>query len=380
MANALAEVVPKLLAQGLLALRQQSIMPRLVNRSYDAMAAERGTTVNVPIPSAVSATPVVPAATSATATVTDIVPTSAALILENWYEAAFALSDKEILEVMDGVLPMEASEAIKSLANVVDADIFAEYVGVYGFSGTGTTPFATDLSDYTNSRTVLNRQLAPMNDRRVVLSPDAEGNALLLRAFQDAGFGGGAGVILEGQIGRKVGADWWMSQNVPSHTAGTAAGATTNATGYAVGLKTITLATAGTGSILVGDIITFAGQTQTYAVTAGDASVADGGTISFEPGLVVAIPAAATAITLKASHAVNLHFHRDAIAFASRPLLDTTFEDRLVAMQSAVDPISGLTLRLEVTREHRRWKWAYDILWGAKLIRPALATRLTGGS
>jgi hypothetical protein len=380
MANALAEVVPKLLAQGLLALRQQSIMPRLVNRSYDAMAAERGTTVNVPIPSAVSATPVVPAATSATATVTDIVPTSAALILENWYEAAFALSDKEILEVMDGVLPMEASEAIKSLANVVDADIFAEYVGVYGFSGTGTTPFATDLSDYTNSRTVLNRQLAPMNDRRVVLSPDAEGNALLLRAFQDAGFGGGAGVILEGQIGRKVGADWWMSQNVPSHTAGTAAGATTNATGYAVGLKTITLATAGTGSILVGDIITFAGQTQTYAVTAGDASVADGGTISFEPGLVAAIPAAATAITLKASHAVNLHFHRDAIAFASRPLLDTSFEDRLVAMQSAVDPISGLTLRLEVTREHRRWKWAYDILWGAKLIRPALATRLTGGS
>jgi P22 coat protein - gene protein 5 len=379
MANALAEVVPKLLAQGLLALRQQSIMPRLVNRSYDAMAAERGTTVNVPIPSAVSATPVVPAATSATATVTDIVPTSAALILENWYEAAFALSDKEILEVMDGVLPMEASEAIKSLANVVDADIFAEYVGVYGYSGTaGTTPFGSDLSDYTNSRTVLNRQLAPMNDRRVVLNPDAEGNALLLRAFQDAGFGGGAGVILEGQIGRKVGADWWMSQNVPSHTAGTAAGATTNAVGYAVGVKTITLASAGTGSVLVGDIITFAGQTQTYAITAGDADVSTGGTLSFEPGLVAAIPAAATAITLKASHAINLHFHRDAIAFASRPLLDTSFEDRLVAMQSAVDPISGLTLRLEVTREHRRWKWAYDILWGAKLIRPALATRIAG--
>lgn len=79
---------------------------------------------------------------------------------------------------------------------------------------------------------------------------------------------------------------------------GTASGATTNATGYAIGLRTITLASAGTGSFVVGDIVTFAGQATEYRITAGDTDVSNGGTLTFTPGLVSAIPAATTAITL----------------------------------------------------------------------------------
>lgn len=81
--------------------------------------------------------------------------------------------------------------------------------------------------------------------------------------------------------------------------AGTASGATTDATGYAIGLQTITLAAAGTGTILVGDTISFDGHGIRYTVTAGDASVANGGTVSFTPGLTAVIPASATAITVQ---------------------------------------------------------------------------------
>lgn len=77
-----------------------------------------------------------------------------------------------------------------------------------------------------------------------------------------------------------------------------AVGATTDATGYAIGLSTITLASAGTGKISTGDLMLFAGQSTQYTVTAGDIDVSNGGTISFTPALVASIPASATAITV----------------------------------------------------------------------------------
>ena len=80
---------------------------------------------------------------------------------------------------------------------------------------------------------------------------------------------------------------------------GTAVSSTTNAVGYAIAATTITLASAGTGTILAGDYIRFAGQTTSYLVATGDADVSNGGTVVLAaPGLVAAIPAAATAITV----------------------------------------------------------------------------------
>jgi hypothetical protein len=79
---------------------------------------------------------------------------------------------------------------------------------------------------------------------------------------------------------------------------GTASGATTDTTGYATTTTTITLASAGTGTILIGDVITFAGDTTQYTVTSGDADVSGGGTITFTPGLEVAIETSAHAITV----------------------------------------------------------------------------------
>ena len=85
---------------------------------------------------------------------------------------------------------------------------------------------------------------------------------------------------------------------ISARVATQATGATTDSTGYAIGLSAITLASAGTGAISVDDVVSFAGQSTLYTVTAGDAQVSNGGTITFTPALVEAIPAAATAITV----------------------------------------------------------------------------------
>lgn len=363
-----------LAAMGLATLRQRIVLAKLVNRQYEGAinSATKFATVNVVVPSAVAAVAVTAGATPpATASTT---PTVVPVQLTEHEEAPFYLSDVDLAKVNMGIIPMQAAEAVKALANRIDAFVWGKYKSFYGYAGVaGTTPFATDLTDYTSARKIANNQLMPLNDRFVVLNTDAEANAINLRAFQDASFAGDRDVIVEGQIGRKLGALWAMSQNAVSHTAGTGSGyLINNGGGYAAGIKTVAVDT-GTGTILVGDIVTFAGVSGTYAVTAALAA----NQFSFEPGLAGAV-ADNAAITLKATHAVNLLIHRDAIAFAMAPMIESNIAPNLTAMQSVVDEESGLSLRLELTREHKRWRWSFDALWGAAVPRPELGVRIAG--
>lgn len=383
MSNTLTAVVPKLLAQGLLALRQMAIMPMLVNRGYETLAGQKGTTIDIPIPSAITVQDVAPGATPPVTAV--VAPTSVSITLDQWKEAPFYLTDKELQEVVSGIIPMQASEAIKALANTVDSYIFGLYKGVYGYYGTaGATPFATDTSDATKVRAILDNQLAPLGDRRVVMNADAQANALNLTAFQNTQFATDASDVIAGKLTPKFGFAWFMDQNVPTHTAGTI---TTGliakaATAVAIGATSVvatTAASTGACALKAGDIITFAGSTQTYAVGADvtqAAAATDTAAISITPPLVKAL-VGSEAITVKATHVVNLAFHRDAFAFANRPL-DVPTDGLGAIVQSAIDPVSGLTLRLEITREHKRTRYSYDILYGGLLVRAALAARLAG--
>jgi hypothetical protein len=371
-ANTLSPIIPKLLAQGLLALRQMAIMPRVVNRGYEGTAGEKGSMVEVPIPSAIAAAAVTPA--NVPPTTADIAPTVVQIALDQWYEAPFYLTDKDFLEVERGVLPMQASEAVKALANNADNYILSKYKEIYGYAGTaGTTPFAADVSAYTAARTVLNKQLAPLDPRFVVLGPDAEGNALGLRAFQDASFTGNLDGIINGQINNKLGARWLMDQNIPTHTAGTASGYQTNGS-QSLGATTILVDT-GANAFLAGDIITFSTHAQTYTIVSA-AGGPPNTSIVISPPLQLAL-ADNVVITSKATHVVNLVLHRDCIAFASRPFAGSD-PMGIGNFLSAADPVSGLTLRLEVTREFKRTRFSYDILYGAKTVRPELGCRLAG--
>jgi hypothetical protein len=375
MANTLTEVKDKLLAQGLMALRRTSLTPRLVNRDIEEQAAGKGDTVNVPIPSAQTVADVTPAATPPSTQ--DVAPTSVPIVMDRWKESAFYLTDKEQLEVMEGTIPMQASEALEALVSEVDRYVLSLASKAYGYHGTaGTTPFTAGgvdrPTDVTKIRAVLNKQLAPLNNRHIILDPDAEAAALNLRAFHDMSFSGDVSAILAGMLNQKFGFQWWMSQNVRTHTAGTMTTAlVNNGAGYAAGTKTIAI-DGDVGTMLVGDVISFAGHSQTYVVTEGQTGA---GSISFEPGLLVAV-ADNVAITIRATHVMNLAMHRDFIAFASRPLAGSNHPSSVISQ--VVDPISGLALRLEITREHRRDRFAYDILYGADVVRRELGARLAG--
>ncbi|CAB4202403.1 hypothetical protein UFOVP1367_13 [uncultured Caudovirales phage] len=76
---------------------------------------------------------------------------------------------------------------------------------------------------------------------------------------------------------------------------GTGTGYTSTNAGFAIGTTSIPVIT-GSGTILAGDKVTFAGDTNEYEIATG---VAAPGTIALaSPGLIAAIPAAATALTI----------------------------------------------------------------------------------
>jgi len=386
MAGALVttNILSTIVAMGLATLRENLALVYIANRDYEGFitAAKRFATVNVSVPAAVATRTVAPDVVPPA--VTAVTPTSIPVTLTEWKEAPFAMDDKGLMQVDRGILPMQASEAIKSLANGIEDFLWSLYPKSYGYSGVaGVTPFASDTGAYLDARKVGNKQLMAMDPRYMVLDVDAEANALGLRAFQDASFRGDTDGIINGMIGRKLGANWMMSQRVPTHTTG-AAGTylVNNGAGYAIGIKTVTVDGGALGAYVAGDIIQFTGiggvtgHSQTYTVVSsvGGATVTS---ITFEPGLVVAI-VDNELINKKGSHVLNSLIHRDAIAFAMAPLLDAVIVPGASNQAVAIDDVSGLALRLEVTRQHRQVQWSFDALYGATVVRPNAWVRLAG--
>ena len=383
MANAMTEIMPKILARGLLALREQAIMPRLVNADYSNDAARKGDTVDVPLPSAITASDVTPS--NAAPQPEDVTISKVQIPLDKWKKAGFYLTDKEVMEIdrNESFVPMQMSEAIRALANAVNASVHAEYKGVFGLVGAaGVTPFVSDVSDATSARKLLNKQLAPRGDRRAVLDFDAEANALALAPFSDAEKIGSASVKIDGEIGRKFGIDWFADDGVLTHAAGSASdsGSFTITANLASGGATSVSLKSDTGSptLKAGDIVSFAGHAQSYAVTA-DAVLDTGGvSVAINPALKADV-AADAAVTVTPSHVVNLAFHRDAFALAMRPLSAGT-QDLSLGNQilSMTDAETGISLRLEISRQYKQTVWEFDVLWGVKLVRPELAVRIAG--
>jgi hypothetical protein len=381
--NTVSNILSVIMAQALIVLREQCVMPRLVNTDFQNVPAGQGDSVNVVISSALPVTDVSPSKDQPTPE--SSTPVKVAVPLDQWRKTGHYLTDKERGELGSGRLLQGPQEAAKALANDINSFIFQQYKRVYGFAGTpGTTPFATDLTGAKELRTVLNQQLVPVRDRRLVLDPLAEANAMHLAQFLAADQRGDQGGVLDGQIGRKLGMDWYLDQAVPTHdsTALTAGAATVNGA-QAVGVGstdngrtgTLSIAKATNASDLVkGDVITIAGDDQTYVVLA-DVTLAVGNTsVSIAPALKVAT-AGGEAVTLKASHVVNLGFHRDAFTFASRRLQSETPG---VNQFTVADPVSQVVLRVELIRQNKQDYVEYDVLYGAICSRPELAARLAG--
>ena len=263
MANSLSAGIAAIIAaKGAPVLRKRAIMPRYVNTDWSNDVAAQGDTIQVQVSATKSVSDVSPGPVPPTPSDTTI--TQVPIVLSSWKKADFHLTSKQAHELMrqETYITQEMEEAFAAIANQVNSDLFSLYTKVYGYAGTAaTTPFASDTTAATSVRKILNKQLAPPDNRSLILDPDAEALALNLPAFQYVQNAGDNSVIREGSLGRRLGFDIDSTTTVPTHTAGTisdGSGRTmkvNNSGGYAAGVSTLNFTNTTLTGTLAGQIV-----------------------------------------------------------------------------------------------------------------------------
>lgn len=279
------------------------------------------------------------------------------------------------------ILRDQFAQAMRTLTNEVENDLGALYIAASRSYGTGgTVPFAT-AGDYTDASNVLKVLLdngAPTSDLQMVINTAAGAN---MRGKQGGKVNeaGTDSILRQGVLLDIHGFAIRESAGVKQHTKGTAASATTNNAGYAVGATVITLASAGTGTIVAGDTLVLTGDTNQYVVVSGDTDVSNGGTVTIAaPGLRQAIPTSATNITVSATGARNMAFNRGAIMLATRAPAIPAEGDMATDSMIITDPKSGLSFEVRVYAQYRQIRYEIALAWGCKVVKPEHLALLLG--
>ena len=282
----------------------------------------------------------------------------------------------------DTIYGDQIKQAMRAITNQIETEVGTDIAdrASRAVGTAGTTPFGTNFDTVAEARQVLVDNGMPSNDRMATLVMDSSAGTNLrnLASLNSVNQSGNEDLLRRGTLLDLQGLMMKESAGLDSHTKGTGANSTTDAAGYAVGATTITLASAGTGTILAGDVVTFAGDTNQYCVTTGDGDVSGGGTIVLgAPGLRAAITGA-TAITVVASSTKNIAFHRSAVEIGVRGLAQPLGGDAAVDRLTVQDPESGLIYNVAAYKGYNKAMFDVSVLYGFKVWKPEFTAVLLG--
>jgi hypothetical protein len=253
----------------------------------------------------------------------------------------------------------------------VDASIAVKIGASRAYGTAGTTPFASDLTALTNARKILVDNGAPKADLQMVFDTNAGLNLRNLGVLQNAYQAGGDAERRTGEFLPQMGFRLSESAGIGLHTKGTGASYTTSGTALPVGTTVIPLIT-GTGTVLAGDVVTFAGDTNKYVVV----SALSGGNITIgAPGLKVAIAASATAMTVGNNYTANLALERSSVVGVLRPPImpaNPTIEQMLVSDDK------GMTYLMLQIAQYGQLSWELHLAWGFKAINGEFSAIVLG--
>ncbi|MDP4143188.1 MAG: P22 phage major capsid protein family protein [Bacillota bacterium] len=356
--------------QALLRLHSNFVMAGLVYTDYANEFKQKGDTIQVKKPATFIADDF-----GETINLQDVGESNVLVKLDKIADVSVEVSSKELSLNIDDFSSQILDGATLAIAEKVDQDLCGLYSEIPYYSGLGgTTP--SSLSDISNAMLVMNKNRVPMANRCAVWDPYAQAKLVTMDSLANANKSGSTDALREASMGRVMGFDNYMDQNIKTHVAG-AYTSLTDVTGTGTaGNSTVTLtsaAGASTAQLKKGDIFTANGQ---QFVVIADSAAAVAGVVSVNVYPAVKDTFSAQAVSFGKSHVASLGFHKNALALVSRPM-----EPPMGGANSyvATSP-SGLSLRVTMgyNMSTKQNIISIDMLYGVKSIYPELACRILG--
>jgi hypothetical protein len=226
----------------------------------------------------------------------------------------------------------------------------------------GTNPFASDINIIPDVRKVLMDNGAPMADLQMVINSTAGTAARKLGIIQQAYQAGNDAERRSGDLMRQFGFAIRESAGIGTHTKGGGTSYVTSGS-TAAGVRDIALVT-GSGTVLAGDVVTFAADANNkYVVNNG---VAAAGTISLgRPGARVTI-ATANAMTIGNNYTANLAFERNAVVGIMRPPM---LDPNPLIQTTLISDQNGMTYMLAQIAGDGMSTWRLHLAYGFKVVQ-----------
>lgn len=296
----------------------------------------------------------------------------------------FSWSGEEILSMNRGpgyltIKQDQIAQAFRAAINEMEGDIAdAAYKGASRAYGTaGTTPFATDLSELANLKKILDDNGAPESDRHLQINTTAGAKMRSLAVLTKANEAGSTDPLRRGVLLDVHNFAIRESAQVKIPTQGTGAGYLVDlVAGYAIGDTTIHVDT-GAGTILAGDVVTFAGDDNKYVIATGFAGDGDGDIVLAAPGLRQTL-ADGVAMTIGGDFTANVGHTRNSIVLGTRLPALPSEGDLAIERETITDPVTGISFELAVYPGYRMNVYHVSIAWGVSAIKPEHIAILLG--
>ncbi|MEK9696265.1 MAG: P22 phage major capsid protein family protein [Candidatus Poseidoniales archaeon] len=259
----------------------------------------------------------------------------------------------------------QIQQAMRTLVNEMEADLAEEaYKNASRAVGTaGTTPFGSNFNTVAEARQILADNGMPTNDGRtsLVMNTAAGTNLRNLSTLNQVNTSGDVELLRRGTMMDLMGVMLKESGQVQDHTKGTGTSYLVNNASAAIGDTTIP-ADGGSGTVLAGDVITIAGDTNKYVV---NTALTGGNIVIGDTGLRVAV-ADNAAITVGNNYTANIMMHQAGMELVMRapakPVGGDAAEDVLIIQ----DPTSGLVFEVAVYKGFNKAMIQVGAVWGYK--------------